>query len=130
MQQILLFSLLGLGSGALIAGIALGVVLTYRGSGIINLATGGVAMFAGYAFWALTTDLLHLPTVPALLISLVIVLAVGAAIELVAFRPLRTAPPLAKLVSSLGCCSCCRRRCCSRSAPRRSPSPACSRRTR
>ena len=102
MQQILLFSLLGLGSGALIAGIALGVVLTYRGSGIINLATGGVAMFAGYAFWALTTDLLHLSTVPALLISLLIVLALGVAIELVAFRPLRTAPPLAKLVSSLG----------------------------
>jgi branched-chain amino acid transport system permease protein len=101
-QQILLFTLLGLGSGALIAGIALGVVLTYRGSGIINLATGGMAMFAGYAFWALTTDLLHLSTVPALLISLVMVLAVGAAIELVAFRPLRTAPPLAKLVSSLG----------------------------
>ncbi|HEY1517046.1 MAG TPA: branched-chain amino acid ABC transporter permease/ATP-binding protein [Solirubrobacteraceae bacterium] len=102
MQQILLFTLLGLGSGALIAGIALGVVLTYRGSGIINLATGGMAMFAGYAFWALTTDLLHLSTVPALLLSLVIVLAVGAAVELVAFRPLRTAPPLAKLVSSLG----------------------------
>ncbi|HUA02687.1 MAG TPA: ATP-binding cassette domain-containing protein [Solirubrobacteraceae bacterium] len=102
MQQILLFTLLGLGSGALIAGIALGVVLTYRGSGIINLATGGMAMFAGYAFWALTTDLLHLSTVPALLISLVIVLAAGAAVELVAFRPLRTAPPLAKLVSSLG----------------------------
>jgi branched-chain amino acid transport system permease protein len=101
-QQILLFSLLGLGSGALIAGIALGVVLTYRGSGIINLATGGMAMFAGYSFWALTTDLLHLSTVPALLISLVIVLAVGAAVELVAFRPLRTSPPLAKLVSSLG----------------------------
>ena len=102
MQQILLFSLLGLGSGALIAGIALGVVLTYRGSGIINLATGGVAMFAGYTFWALTTDLLHLSNVPALLISLVIVLALGVAMELVAFRPLRTAPPLAKLVSSLG----------------------------
>jgi len=102
LQQILLFTLLGLGSGALIAGIALGVVLTYRGSGIINLATGGMAMFAGYAFWALTTDLLHLSTVPALLISLVIVLAVGATVELVAFRPLRTAPPLAKLVSSLG----------------------------
>jgi len=101
-QQILLFTLLGLGSGALIAGIALGVVLTYRGSGIINLATGGMAMFAGYSFWALTTDLLHLSAVPALLVSLVIVLAVGAAIELVAFRPLRTAPPLAKLVSSLG----------------------------
>jgi branched-chain amino acid transport system permease protein len=101
-QQILLFSLLGLGSGALIAGIALGVVLTYRGSGIINLATGGMAMFAGYAFWALRVDLLHWSTGPALVVSLVIVLLVGAATELVSFRPLRTTAPLAKLVSSLG----------------------------
>src|ERR671922_439202 len=44
MQDILLFVLLGLGPGALIAGIALAVVLTYRGSGIINLATGAVAI--------------------------------------------------------------------------------------
>ena len=55
MDQVLLFALLGLGSGALIAGIALGVVLTYRGSGIINLAVGAVAMVAGYAFWSLRT---------------------------------------------------------------------------
>jgi branched-chain amino acid transport system permease protein len=101
-QQILLFSLLGLGSGALIAGIALGVVLTYRGSGIINLATGGMAMLAGYAFWALRIDLLHWSTAPALVASLLIAMIVGALTELVAFRPLRAAPPLAKLVSSLG----------------------------
>jgi branched-chain amino acid transport system permease protein len=101
-QQILLFSLLGLGSGALIAGIALGVVLTYRGSGIINLATGGMAMLAGYAFWALRVDLLHWSAPPALIASLLIAMAVGALTELVAFRPLRTAAPLAKLVSSLG----------------------------
>jgi hypothetical protein len=44
MKQILLFILLGLGPGALIAGIALGVVLTYRGAGVVNLATGGIAM--------------------------------------------------------------------------------------
>src|SRR5579875_629637 len=53
MQQILLFILLGLGSGALIAGIALAAVLMYRGSGIINLSTGAIAMLGGYAFWAL-----------------------------------------------------------------------------
>ncbi len=102
MQQVLLYALLGLGSGALIAGIALGVVLTYRGSGIINLATGGFAMLAGYAFWAIRIDLLHWSTGPALVASLVVVLAAGAATELIAFRPLRTASPLAKLVSSLG----------------------------
>ncbi|MGE5286628.1 MAG: ABC transporter permease subunit [Micromonosporaceae bacterium] len=104
MQQILLFILLGLGSGALIAAIALGVVVTYRGSGIINLATGGVAMLAGYAFWSLRTDVLgvQLATAPALAISLAFVLVVGVLIEFVAFRPLRTAAPLAKVVSSLG----------------------------
>jgi branched-chain amino acid transport system permease protein len=103
-QQILLFILLGLGPGALIAGIALGVVLTYRGSGVINLATGAVAMLAGYAFWALRTGELGvtMSTGPALVVSLVFILGVGAAIELIAFRPLRTAAPLAKLVSSLG----------------------------
>jgi branched-chain amino acid transport system permease protein len=101
-QQVLLYALLGLGSGALIAGIALGVVLTYRGSGIINLATGGFAMLAGYAFWAIRIDLLHWSTGPALVASLVVVLVAGAATELIAFRPLRTASPLAKLVSSLG----------------------------
>ncbi len=102
MQQILLFSLLGLGSGALIAGIALGVVLTYRGSGIINLATGGMAMVAGYAFWALRIDLLHWSTAPALVAALLIAMIIGTLTELVAFRPLRAAPPLAKMVSSLG----------------------------
>ena len=99
---ILLFILLGLGSGALIAAIALGVVATYRGSGIINLSVGGVAMLAGYAFWSLTSgEFASLDNASALAISLVFVLVVGALIELLAFRPLRTAAPLAKLVSSL-----------------------------
>jgi len=55
LDQVLLFALLGLGTGALIAGIALGVVLFYRGSGVINLATGAIAMLAGYSFWSLRT---------------------------------------------------------------------------
>jgi branched-chain amino acid transport system permease protein len=104
MRDILLFALLGLGSGALIAGIALAIVLTYRGSGIINLATGGIAMLAGYSYWSLKTGEygIEFGTAPALAITFAVTLAVGALIELVAFRPLRNAAPLAKLVSSLG----------------------------
>jgi branched-chain amino acid transport system permease protein len=105
MTQILLFILLGLGPGALIAAISLGVVLTYRGSGVINLATGGVAMVGGYAYWALKTGQVasvQMGTAPALVSSLVIVLIFGVLVELIAFRPLRNASPLAKLVSSLG----------------------------
>src|SRR4029450_9102007 len=66
------------------------------------VSVGAVAMLAGYAFWALTSgEIATLGTVPAFAISLVFVLVVGALIELLAFRPLRTAAPLAKLVSSL-----------------------------
>jgi branched-chain amino acid transport system permease protein len=102
-QQILLFILLGLGSGALIAGIALAVVLTYRGSGIINLSTGAVAMLGGYAFWALNAGKLStLPTAVALPLSLLFVLVIGAVTEFAVYRPLRNSSPLAKLVSSLG----------------------------
>jgi branched-chain amino acid transport system permease protein len=102
--QILLFALLGLGAGSLIAGIAIGVVLTYRGSGIINLATGAVAMLAGYAFWSLKAGEYdwQAPTWAALAITFVVLLALGVLIEFVAFRPLRTASPLAKLAASLG----------------------------
>ena len=49
MKEILQFSLLGLGEGSLIAGVAIALVLFYRGSGVINLATGAIAMLTGTA---------------------------------------------------------------------------------
>lgn len=105
MEQWILFALLGLGGGALISGIAIGIVLTYRGSGIINLATGAVAMVAGYAFWSLKEGYQALPqlgTAPAFVVALLVALLVGVLMEIFAFRPLRNAAPLARLVSSLG----------------------------
>lgn len=112
-QQILLFALLGLGVGALIAGIALGVVLFYRGSGVINLATGAIAMLAGFTYWSLRTGTfgggeLHevhfspLSTGPALAITFGVIVVFAVAMELFAFRPLQAASPLAKLAASLG----------------------------
>jgi branched-chain amino acid transport system permease protein len=102
-QEILLFILLGLGSGALIAGIALGVVLSYRGAGVINLSVGGMAMLGGYAYWSLNTGkIATLPTWACLVLSLLFVALVGAVTEFVVYRPMRNASPLAKLVASLG----------------------------
>jgi branched-chain amino acid transport system permease protein len=103
-NQLLLFIVLGLGSGALIAGIAVSVVVTYRGSGIINLAIGGYAMLAGYGFWALNTGQLGftIARAPALVLALAFEMGVAAAVELGIFRPLRNSAPLGKLVASLG----------------------------
>ena len=72
MNEIVLFVLLGLGAGAVIAGIAMAVVVTYRGSGIINLATGAVAMVAAYSFWALKSDYFGftLATAPAIVVTI------------------------------------------------------------
>ena len=104
MRDVLLFAALGLGAGALIASIALGVVLIYRGSGVINVATGAIAMLAAYIFWALRTDYLgfQLSTAPAFVVTLACMAAFGVLIELTIFRPLRNAAPLAKLAASLG----------------------------
>jgi branched-chain amino acid transport system permease protein len=97
-QDIVLFVLLGLGAGAVISGIAMAVVVTYRGSGIINLATGAVSMVVAYGFWALKNDFFGVTfaTVPAAAVL------IGVLSELLVFRPLRTSSPLAKLVASLG----------------------------
>jgi branched-chain amino acid transport system permease protein len=102
--QLVLFALLGLAPGALIAGIALGVVLTYRGSGIINLATGSVAMVAGYLFYSFRTQIFGtgLPTAASMILAVAAAILMGLLMELLAFRPLRGASPVAKLASSLG----------------------------
>jgi branched-chain amino acid transport system permease protein len=104
MQNVLLFALLGLGTGALIAGLGLSVVLTYRGSGVINLAAGSVAMLAGYIYWLLTTPEqgIHLAPGVAFVVTLAASVLVGVIIECCVFYPLRSASPLAKLASSLG----------------------------
>lgn len=103
-EDIVLFVLLGLGAGAVTGAIAMAVVITYRGSGIINLATGAIAMVAAYSFWALRSDFFHvtLPMWLAVIVTMVVSVLVGVITEFLVFRPLRTSSPLAKLVASLG----------------------------
>jgi branched-chain amino acid transport system permease protein len=118
-SQFLLFVLLGLGPGALIAGIALGVVLAYRGAGVINLATGALAMLGAYVFYGLRTGgYLFLPpipfaphtvslggpwaTLPAILLAVAVCALTGALFDVLVLRRLRGAAPLAKLLASLG----------------------------
>ena len=45
----------GIGTGALYAAIALGVVLTFKGSGVVNFANGATAMYVAYIYNDLRT---------------------------------------------------------------------------
>jgi branched-chain amino acid transport system permease protein len=116
---LIIFAVLGLGLGALISGLGLSIVLSYRGSGLINVAAGAVAMLGAYVFYDLrTAGQLLLPpipfvphtiglggpwsTLPAFLAAVSVCAATGAAFDLVLLRRLRGGSPLAKLLASLG----------------------------
>src|SRR5215471_4970616 len=102
-SQVIVFLLLGIGSGGLIAGIGMGVVLSYRGAGVINLAAGAVAMLAGFFFWSIRLGkFATIPTVPAVILTLLFAAVVGVMFDQLLVRPLRTATLLAKLIAALG----------------------------
>jgi branched-chain amino acid transport system permease protein len=46
----------GIAQGALVAAIALGVVLTYLGSGVVNFASGTIAMYVAYVYAGLRAE--------------------------------------------------------------------------
>ena len=118
-MDILRFAFLGLGTGAVIASIALGLVLTYRASGVVNFAQGAMASWTAYTYYSLTTEgsvpLLPLPGLPAgiplggpwpaawaLVGSLIVAALLALVLYGLVFRPLRQAPALAKIAASVG----------------------------
>jgi branched-chain amino acid transport system permease protein len=104
-NEILLFAILGLGAGALTAAIALAIVLSFRGSATINLAAGATSMFGAFAFYGIRNGSylgVGLSTAPALLLTVGLCAVLGLMLDWLVLRPLRSAPPLARLVATLG----------------------------
>ncbi len=91
----------GLIQGLAIALIAVGVVLVYRATRIINFAVGNMGVI-GAALLALLAVQYHVPFWVALAIALIAGLAFGAAIEMTVIRRLRNAPRVVVLVATIG----------------------------
>ncbi len=122
----ILFS--GLGSGGFFALLAIGIVIAFRGSGVINFAQGALAMFIAFEFdslrkkgtlqlpWVdiLPTKSVNLPVritfggaepmafLPAFVIAMAMAVVLGVLLHYLVFRPLRNAAPLGKVIGSLG----------------------------
>jgi sulfate-transporting ATPase len=94
------FALLGLGAGAVYMLSGLGLVLVYRGSGIINFAQGAVGMTGAYVFYELR-ELLDVSTPLSLAAAILTSAAVGALVHLLVMRQLRHAPAVARLLGPL-----------------------------
>lgn len=102
MADVLSAVIRGLSFGSVYALLAVGLVLTYRTTGIFNLAFGPQAFLAAAVYYD-THITHHWPMWPALFLAVVIVSPlVGVILDRFLFRFLRGAPETAKLVSVLG----------------------------
>ena len=93
---------LAVGSAAALSGI--GLVTTYRATGVLNLAQGAQAMIIAYLLRELVV-VWHWPVVPAAAFCLLLVApALGVGLELGVFRPLqrRGAGPAETMVATIG----------------------------
>ena len=118
MSTWLLYLLIGTGTGAVYAAIAMGTILSYRGSGVVNFAQGAMATFPALVFLELRTkgDLI-LPVViiphrinlgssvafaPAFLLAIAVAAIIGFVAHALIFHPLRGSTPVAKVIASVG----------------------------
>src|SRR5271154_6066046 len=82
----------GLLSGVMYSLVAIGFVLIYKTSGVLNFAQGSQLLFAALTFVSLLER--GIPFVAALAIALAIMTALGVAIERLVLRPLVNKPPM------------------------------------
>lgn len=91
----------GLSTGSIYALIALGYTMVYGIAKMINFAHGDIIMVGAYALYVAVLTL-HVPVIPAVLITIAVCAVLGITVEKVAYKPLRKAPPLAVLITAIG----------------------------
>ena len=101
MEEVIRFALLGLGIGATYALASQGLIIVYRGSGVLNFALGAIGMAGAYVWWELTTNQ-GWAFLPGLIAGVAAAALIGALVHLLIMRPLRHAAPLVRVIATLG----------------------------
>jgi branched-chain amino acid transport system permease protein len=111
-RSIIQFGVLGFSTGAIYVALALGLLVIFRATAVLNFAQGAMAMWGGYVYTSLRTTgalvlpigTIHLGTESwslALVLGLVMGLLLSVIVYFLVFRPLRQAPVLAQVVASI-----------------------------
>lgn len=90
----------GLLSGVMYSLVAIGFVLIYKTSGVLNFAQGAMLLFAALTFVSLVER--GVPFVLALLLTFAVMVVLGVAIERTVLRPLVNRPPITLFMATLG----------------------------
>ncbi len=91
----------GLSLGSIYALIALGYTMVYGIAKMLNFAHGDIIMVGAYAAIVAVFSV-NLPGLVAALLCVVICAVLGMAVERLAYKPLRAAPPLTVLITAIG----------------------------
>ena len=95
------FLISGISLGSIYAIIALGYTMVYGIAKMLNFAHGDVIMIGAYVcFFAVTKN--NLPPAVGVLLAVVVCTVLGMVIEKLAYKPLRSAPSLAVLITAIG----------------------------
>ena len=92
--------LLGVGAGSIIALSALGLVLMYRSSGVVNFATGGIGMACSFVFWDLTREA-DWAALPAGIVCVVLGAVLGLITYVLVMVLPRTGSNLTRVIATL-----------------------------
>ena len=91
----------GISLGSIYAIIALGYTMVYGIAKMLNFAHGDVIMVGAYiCFYAISS--FNLPPVVGVLLAVLVCTILGVVIERLAYKPLRSAPSLAVLITAIG----------------------------
>ena len=100
-MEFLSYLISGISLGSVYAIIALGYTMVYGIAKMLNFAHGDVIMVGGYIS-LLSMTALGLPWPVAVLLAMLVCTVLGVIIEGLAYRPLRSAPSLAVLITAIG----------------------------
>src|SRR2546427_3801086 len=101
------YTIIGLGLGGIFSLAALGIVLIYRTTGVLNFAHGAMGMFSTFVAWQVFYGWSHpfwpawLATLLAVLAGLVFAAVMGLVLELAVFCWVRTRGPVGKAVVTI-----------------------------
>ncbi|MGH9133344.1 MAG: ABC transporter permease subunit [Ilumatobacteraceae bacterium] len=101
MSEVIRFALLGLGVGALYAFASQGLIVIYRGTGVLNFSLGATAIAGVFMQWELQYE--HgWPFLAAAIVGIALSAFLGVLTHWVIMRPLRRASSLVRVIATLG----------------------------
>jgi branched-chain amino acid transport system permease protein len=101
MTQFIQLTVYGLANGAILALAALGFVLIYKATNVINFSQGEFLLVGAYTFYSAFV-LFQLPAIAAVVAGVAVAAVLGIAIERLLLRPLIGEDPIAVIMVTIG----------------------------